>query len=446
MKTYFFILLFTSVISLHAQNYEIKFWGTGASNNVTQVKIENLTQHTSLIMGGTDILLLKQYITDINDITLGENKKLDIYPNPMSDHTYLNFSLPESGQTFIEIIDISGRSIRMFSEFLNSGINKLILEGLENGIYIVKVFSNNYFISGKLFSISQKNRISSEINLRCITADQPIKKSKGAASNVEMQYNDGDRLKFTGIAGKHKTVVMDTPSSSKTIGFRFISCIDPDGRGYEIVEIGNQWWMAENLAYLPNVSPLGIGSLEVPHYYVVNYNGYSITEAKKNEHYNKYGVLYNWPAIMKGEKGNDNNPSGVKGICPTGWHVPSVKEWIELYTYISDNKGPYSIKIGEYETSGSCSGITKHLKSQKGWENSGWSNPNGTNDYGFSALPGGHRRPDTNLTNVNEIGVWWTTKDDVNNGYYMIYNLTNDLNWRKQGKQYGLSVRCVCDK
>lgn len=104
------------------------------------------------------------------------------------------------------------------------------------------------------------------------------------------------------------------------------------------------------------------------------------------------------------------------------------------------------MEIGAYGTSGLCRHVAKHLKSHKGWDIPGWSNANGINDFGFSALPGGFRRPDTNLTDVNTIGFWWTTKDSGNNGYYMQYNVTNDINWRNHGKQHGLSVRCVCDK
>jgi hypothetical protein len=83
----------------------------------------------------------------------------------------------------------------------------------------------------------------------------PILKSASAVIK-EMQYNSGDRLKFTGISGKFKTVVVDIPQGNKTIGFTFYTCTDNGGKDYASVGIGTQWWMAENLAWLPAVSCL----------------------------------------------------------------------------------------------------------------------------------------------------------------------------------------------
>jgi hypothetical protein len=81
-----------------------------------------------------------------------------------------------------------------------------------------------------------------------------------------MQYNDGDKLKLTGISGASSTVVVDIPLSDKTITFNFYACTDKDGNNYPVVLIGSakgnvgdkqteggnlQIWMGKNLAYLP---------------------------------------------------------------------------------------------------------------------------------------------------------------------------------------------------
>ena len=90
-------------------------------------------------------------------------------------------------------------------------------------------------------------------------------------------------------------------------------CVDADGKTYKTVKIGNQWWMAENLAYLPSVGPYDIQSVINPMYYVYDYLGTNVNEAKATENYRTYGVLYNWPA--------------AKSACPIGWHLPSDEEW-----------------------------------------------------------------------------------------------------------------------
>jgi len=117
-----------------------------------------------------------------------------------------------------------------------------------------------------------------------------------------------------------------------------------DGISYKMVTIGSQTWMAENLNYdVPNVTNDGC-----------SYNDCS------------YGRMYSWSTIMNGSPGSSAIPSGVQGICPVGWHVPSDWEW----EILQDN-------VGGNETAG-----TK-LKSTSGWNNNG----NGTDEYGFSALP-----------------------------------------------------------
>ena len=109
-----------------------------------------------------------------------------------------------------------------------------------------------------------------------------------------------------------------------------------DGRKYKWVEIGDQVWMAENLAYLPAVDPPVYLSQYVPCYYVYDYNGISISNAKATDNFATYGVLYNWFAAMNTEESSSTNPSRVQGICPIGWHLPSDMEWAELIDYLGD--------------------------------------------------------------------------------------------------------------
>ncbi|MFA5817624.1 MAG: FISUMP domain-containing protein [Bacteroidales bacterium] len=125
-----------------------------------------------------------------------------------------------------------------------------------------------------------------------------------------------------------------------------------DKHVYKWVRIGEQVWMAENLAYLPAVSPSSVDSYTS--YYVYNYEGSSISEAKSKGNYTAYGVLYNWEA--------------AKTACPSGWHLPSDAEWNILEDYLGAVPG-------------------KKMKSTTEWAENG----NGDNSSGFNALPGGHR-------------------------------------------------------
>ncbi len=142
-----------------------------------------------------------------------------------------------------------------------------------------------------------------------------------------------------------------------------------DGNVYEFVTIGNQVWMAENLRYLPEVTDSTI-VLDTPAYYVYGYGGTDVEEAKEHPNYKKFGVLYNWYAAMSGEEPSSSNPSGVKGICPEGWHLPSDAEWFEL----TDNVGDMSVAGGRLKETG-----TEY-----------WNAPNtgATNEYDFNGRGG----------------------------------------------------------
>ena len=202
-----------------------------------------------------------------------------------------------------------------------------------------------------------------------------------------------------------------------------------DGNHYDAVKIGNQTWMADNLKYLPSVNGPGTGSTSVPFYYVYGYNGTVVNEAKASGVYHAYGVLYNWPAAMAGSTSSNNNPSGVQGVCPVGWHLPSGNEWSELMTYL----GGELIAGGKLKESG-----TIH-----------WNSPNAaaTNETGFTALPGGLRGESGTFLDIGGYGYWWTcTAYDAVDARSLNLRLDNGLlDTDLDTKSVGFSVRCLKD-
>lgn len=205
---------------------------------------------------------------------------------------------------------------------------------------------------------------------------------------------------------------------------------DPrDGNHYNTVKIGNQIWMAENLKYLPSVVGPGTGSQTTPYYYVYGYDGTNITDAKATANYTTYGVLYNWSAAMNGAASSTTNPSGIQGVCPTGWHLPSDAEWTELTDYL----GGTSVAGGKLKETG-----TTH-----------WTSPNtgATNETGFTALPGGYRSNNGAFYNIGNYGLWWSATEssasnawlrDMNDSYSDVFSYSSN-------KELGFSVRCVRD-
>ncbi len=202
-----------------------------------------------------------------------------------------------------------------------------------------------------------------------------------------------------------------------------------DSTIYKYITIGNQVWMAENLKYLPSVVGPDTGSGTEAYYYVYGYDSTDVSEAKATDNYQTYGVLYNWTAAMAGASSSDATPSGVQGVCPVGWHLPSAAEWTTLTDYLggTDVAGNKLKEIG-----------LEH------WQPS---NSGATNETGFTALPGGYFWGDYQFHHIGFYGVWWSSTEingtnawsrNTNNNYDGV-GIINDQ------KMYGLSVRCVRD-
>jgi uncharacterized protein (TIGR02145 family)/uncharacterized repeat protein (TIGR02543 family) len=199
-----------------------------------------------------------------------------------------------------------------------------------------------------------------------------------------------------------------------------------DSRGnkeYKKVTIGSQTWMAENLNY----NAIGSkcygedGTVEL---------GRTISDAEVQANCDKYGRLYNWATAMDGASSSYGSPSGVQGVCPAEWHLPSRAEWNTLI-----------MTVGGSSTAG-----TK-LKSPDYW-NSYNNVPKGTDEYGFSALPGGFGYSNGDFGYVDKYGQWWTSSEfsGTDNAFQYIVRFENET---AQGngspKMYYLSVRCVKD-
>ncbi len=216
-------------------------------------------------------------------------------------------------------------------------------------------------------------------------------------------------------------VIKETPENSGT----FID--SRDGKEYKWIKIGNQIWMAENLAYLPRVNNLQNNNENLADYYVYGYNGSSVKEAKKTLNYITYGVLYDWAA--------------AKEASPAGWHLPSDAEWKQLETELGMSTVDADDRISSY-----ARGINlgNQLKSSNGWSGT----ETGTNTFGFNALPGGYRFSNGNFYYSEKIGYWWTSTES-----YEGFAWGRGLNCNSSGisresnfKENGFSIRCIKDK
>ncbi len=193
-----------------------------------------------------------------------------------------------------------------------------------------------------------------------------------------------------------------------------------DGNTYATVQIGEQCWMAENLKYLPSVSPSSIVLNDDPNYYVYDYQETIASEAKATENYQNYGALYNWHASLT--------------ACPEGWYLPTDAEW----TVLTDHMGGESVAGGEM----------KSTRTELD-PNPRWNSPNtgATNSSSFSARPGGYRDTNGTFGGLGNYGYFWSSAEGfASRAWYrglVYFNVYVDrLNVTKG---FGLSVRCLKD-
>lgn len=197
---------------------------------------------------------------------------------------------------------------------------------------------------------------------------------------------------------------------------------DIEGNTYKIVTIGNQTWMAENLKStkdrhgnpIPNiVKNEEWGKLESNN--IDKAYAYS-----NNDPYSEYGALFTYAAAIK--------------VCPVGWHLPSKEEWNKLEDYL--NKNGFSGFEGNA------------LRATNGWCDLLAIEENGTDNFGFSALPGGARLNEGTNFHRNFMGYWWTNSEKNDTIAYIrtLFALIPEIQHEESKKSRGLSIRCIKDE
>jgi uncharacterized protein (TIGR02145 family) len=417
-KSTIIIFLVLAMLKTQAQDYLISFTGAGATTEVGTVKVDNLTSGATLTMNGGDILHLFGSV-GIGDLNI-DNAKVQIYPNPMSEQSMLTFIALENGNAVIGIVDLSGKTLFQTSTMLSPGVHSFRVSGISRGMYFVKVTCENYFYSTKLISQSSLCGVAriEYVSFVNSTASTTLKSTE---ATIEMPYTNGDQLLFKGISGIYSTVVPDVPISSKTITFNFAACTDADNNNYSTVTIGSQTWMAENL----NVGVRIDGSQEQTNNNIIEKYCYNNDEANCAI----YGGLYQWNEMMQYV-----TTPGVKGICPTGWHISTDGEWTTLSTFL----GVTSVAGAKMKSTGTIEAGTGL-----------WYSPNtgATNESGFTAVPAGSRYNNGSFGNIGNHGAWWSSSE--NSAYsawnrYLFYNYSSGYRYDNY-KSNGFSVRCLRD-
>ncbi len=435
MKKLCIIILALLVVSniFGQTNIDLKFTGVYNTNwvQLDSIKIENLTQNGDTMLYYPDTTLSFTIIGQSENLTKNiEFRLYQNYPNPVSDNTTIKLYIPEKDKVVIKITDLLGRLSVLHEQILEHGYHSFIFTpGIAN-IYVVSASWR-----GNTRNIKVINQGNSDGNSPCLSYSAKNGSNrylKSLQSSKGINFTVGDSLKFTGYYDTLENVIEDTFGVSTNYTFHFVYCpssfIDfRDSNVYQAVQIGNQCWMAENLAYLPSVN--NSVSLTFPYYYVYGYAGANVTVAKTTYNYQTYGALYNWSATMDGSLSSNSVPSGVQGACPLGWHLPSDTEWDIIVNYL----GGWIVAGGKMKETGFTH----------------WNSPNtgSTNVSGFSALSGGCLFYYGGFVSMGDLASFWSsTESNSDNTWRRILAYDSESIYRSSyNKKYGFSVRCLRD-
>ena len=221
--------------------------------------------------------------------------------------------------------------------------------------------------------------------------------------------------------------------------------LDYEGNKYRTIKLGEQWWMVNNLKTTHYADGTEIPLVEsISTWEALGYEDIACCfyDNGINNEKQTYGALYTWPAVMNGHPSSDSNPSGVQGVCPDGWHVPSDSEWKELEMYLgmtepaADSMGLRGANQGSMLASSASLWLDGYLDSNPDFGSSG-----------FHAQPGGGRRYDGTFGHKGDNANFWTATEYSNIRAWgpHIFSQYSSVHRYRNVKSDGFSVRCVQD-
>jgi uncharacterized protein (TIGR02145 family) len=385
---------------------ELTFTARGDATTVETVEVENLTRGVSVSLKGTDILVLKEPSSSVqtveNAIIYTEPK---IYPNPAYDNGTMVFDTPQSGMVTITVTDLGGKLMTRADFIVEKGRHAAYIPAMPHGMYVVSVKGAGFNAASKwiclgynagtgmisLTDASNKTLNVNEKQLKNSFASVTTTADDSAPDRVEMDYEQGDLLRFTGKNGDMTTITYNQPTFSHDITFDLFECIDAAGNSYPIVRVGDYMWMAEDLKYVGSEVATLANSID----------------DWKNADKSKPVAAYHEYDAGNAEQGAYYNYAGARAALPSGWDLPLAGD---VDGMVND--------IGGYDVAG---GWLKEMG-----DNSLWSTAASELDsISFGAQPYGY---------INENGesqdygssLRYFTRSTINNGYPVFFEIKED--------------------
>lgn len=443
------------IVSAFSQKLTMELTFTAENNgqyvSLDSILIENLTQGGDTMLYAPDTVLVLDYVTSIGNNQPFEANTFSVsqnYPNPFMGKTEFNLYLTEKEIIKITSQDIIGRKLLHYENILTRGNHTFSFYAGNESYYLLTVTGKQTRQTIKMLNAGNTTTNGEKCKIVYTGYKGNPIGFKSQKSINDFVFNIGNELQYTGYAVTidgilGSNIITDPPQTNTIYEFEIIKGLrcpsnptitDIDGNVYNTVQIGTQCWMAENLKTTTYSNNTSIPNITNANEWLNLSTGAYVWYDNDSTWKDMYGALYNWYTT------DDTN-----GLCPTGWHIPTNDEWAVLTDNIGGTEVPYgsilkSCRQVNSQFLGECN-TSEHPRWDEYYMN------NGTDNYGFSGLPGGRRDSYGSFIHFGGSGVWCSSTENLS-----IYAWSRTLfidyghvTVSYYHKQVGFSARCLMD-
>ncbi|MBQ6070251.1 MAG: T9SS type A sorting domain-containing protein [Bacteroidales bacterium] len=363
-KTFTLIAMMLMVLLLPAQRVVISFEGMDGNDQAVQmdsVVVTNVTQNWTETVYAPDLRLILSPAGVEHYVQTGAFGLTQNRPNPFEGETRATLNVTDRGDVQVQVTDIFGRVVETRRiESPQEGAHELRVTLANAGLYFLTARQNGRTSTVKM--VSRGNGGANSLEYVGMTGAASGKSQMKVYGSHPWDY--GDSLQYVGyitvndyphaVWGQpmptraYKSLRETGSLMSQTVTLWFptrdgTNCInngyvyDYDNNSYIAMWVGHQCWMGVNLAsrHYPDGTPIARGDQNLSNILTSYQTGYYYYPNGNPAVSGSYGLLYNSAAVMRGVSYSNEIPSGVQGICPNGWHVPSLAEWTLMLNYLN---------------------------------------------------------------------------------------------------------------
>lgn len=416
----------------------------GSYRRLDSIVIENISRNWMETIYYPDTVYTLKVGVGVSNLSKGNG--MLVMPNPFDGTTRVNIQSSSTEKVKMRLADINGRVCAEFEGVLREGDNMFNIAITIPQTYVLSVQTASGIRSLKMENTGRAsaNRITyggSDGNFL------PMVQLKSSSTHA---FQLGDEMKYLGYSGD---LVSSPVTKSQLVSEEIVlafeiperpcppTVTDYDGNVYNTVILGSQCWTKENLRSLhyANGNPISTTG-----YYYPN-NDTTL--------FFPFGLLYVWNTVMNNAASSEANPSGVQGICPDGWHVPSIAEWQQLQNYVNNCNDCLCFDTLNYRHTAKAMGLSARWKSSSNLCSVG-DNQSENNSTGFSAAPAGFFMLSTGYPEAAFSSAYFSSTTSSTNNTpprvsSIVFNYPNG-DWEYGFPIYSLrtsafSVRCVYD-